>query len=134
MPSRELMVQNTHLKINTKLCGEVIKLAKGYAKVQLKTDAKMVADEEGLIHGGFIFGAADFAAMSAVNEANVVLTGSTCRFIAPSAKGDIIDFEANIVEQEGPKAVVEVVGHCHGRDIFTGSFKTYITKEHILKG
>ncbi|MEE8589230.1 MAG: PaaI family thioesterase [Sulfurimonadaceae bacterium] len=128
------MTQNTHLKINTKLCGEVLELAKGYAKVQLKTDAKMVADEEGLIHGGFIFGAADFAAMCAVNEPNVVLTSSTCRFIAPSAKGDVIDFEATIVEQEGPKTVVEVVGHCHGRDVFTASFKTFVTNEHVLKG
>ena len=134
MPSREVMVQNTHLKINNKLCGDVVELAKGYAMVQLKTDAKMAADEEGLIHGGFIFGAADFAAMCAVNEPNVVLTGSTCRFIAPSEKGDVIDFEATIVEQEGAKAVVEVVGHCHGRDIFTASFKTYVTSEHVLKG
>ncbi len=128
------MAQNTHLKINTKLCGEVVKLAKGYAQVQLKTDAKMAADEEGLIHGGFIFGAADFAAMCAVNEPNVVLTGSTCRFIAPSATGDVIDFEATIVEQEGAKALVEVVGQCHGRDVFTASFKTYVTNEHVLKG
>ena len=128
------MEQNTHLKINTKLCGEVIELAQGYAKVQLKTDDKMAADEEGLIHGGFIFGAADFAAMCAVNEPNVVLTGSTSRFIAPSVKGDIIEFEANLVEQDGPKGVVEVVGHCSGRDVFTATFKTYITKEHVLKG
>ena len=128
------MTQNTHLKINTKLCGEVLELAKGYAKVQLKTDAEMAADEEGLIHGGFIFGAADFAAMCAVNEPNVVLTGSTSRFIAPSAVGDIIEFEANLVEHDGPKGVVEVVGHCNGRDVFTASFKTYITKEHVLKG
>ncbi len=128
------MVQKTHLKINSKLCGEVVKLARGYAKIALHTDSKMVADEEGLIHGGFIFGAADFAAMCAVNDPNVVLTGSSCRFLAPSAKGDVIEFEATVSEQEAVKAVVEVVGHCRGRDVFTGSFKTYITKEHVLKG
>ena len=128
------MTQNTHLKIDTKLCGELIELAHGYAKVQLKTDARMTADDEGLIHGGFIFGAADFAAMCAVNEPNVVLTGSTSRFLAPSVQGDVIDFEAMVAEQEGAKAVVEVVGRCNGRDVFTGSFKTYITNEHVLKG
>ncbi len=128
------MAQNTHLKINTKLCGEVAELSEGHAKVTLQTDARMAADEEGLIHGGFIFGAADFAAMCAVNEPNVVLTGSSCRFIAPSIKGDLIEFEANVVEKEGAKAVVEVVGNCRGRDVFTGSFKTYVTKEHVLKG
>ncbi len=128
------MVQNMHLKIDSGLCGEVIELAEGYAKVQLKTDARMAADEEGLIHGGFIFGAADFAAMCAVNEPNVVLTGSISRFLAPSVKGDVIDFEATVAEQEGVKSLVEVVGRCNGRDIFTGSFKTYITNKHVLKG
>ena len=128
------MLQNTHLKINTNLCGEVLELIKGYAKVALKTDEKMAADEEGLIHGGFIFGAADFAAMCAINEPNVVLTGSSCRFLAPSTIGDTLEFEATVVEQDGPKAVVEVVGHCNGRDVFTASFKTYVTNEHVLKG
>ena len=128
------MTQNTHLKINTALCGEVVALRKGYAKVILRTDAKMAADEEGLIHGGFIFGAADFAAMCAVNEPNVVLTGSSCRFLAPSTKGDMLAFEATIVEQDGPKAVVEVVGHCDGQDVFSASFKTYVTPQHVLKG
>lgn len=134
MPSRNVMTQNTHLKINTKLCGELLTLDKGYAKVQLTTDNNMAADEEGLVHGGFIFGAADFAAMCAVNEPNVVLTGSSCRFIAPSMQGDTIDFEANVVEQDGAKAVVEVVGTCRGSEVFTGSFKTYVTKQHVLKG
>jgi len=128
------VVQNTHLKINTKLCGEVVELTTGYAKVRLKTDETMAADEEGLIHGGFIFGAADFAAMCAVNEPNVVLTGSSSRFLAPSMKGDVLDFEANVVQQEGTKAVVEVVGRCLSRDVFTATFKTYVTSEHVLKG
>ena len=128
------MSQNTHLKINTKLCGEVLDLTNGYAKVELKTDEKMAADKEGLIHGGFVFGAADFAAMCAVNEPNVVLTGSSCRFLAPSTIGDTLEFEATVVEQDGPKAVVEVVGQCQGRDVFTASFKTYVTNKHVLKG
>ena len=128
------MKQNTHLKINTKLCGEVVELTKGYAKVALITDENMAADEEGLIHGGFIFGAADFAAMCAVNEPNVVLTGSNCRFLSPSSKGDVIDFEAKVIDEDGAKAVVEVVGHCNGRDVFSGSFKSYVTNKHVLKG
>ena len=128
------MTQNTHLKINTKLCGDVVELAQGYAKVILKTDIQMAADEEGLIHGGFIFGAADFAVMCAVNEPNVVLTGSSCRFLAPSVQGDILEFKASVVEQEGPKAVVEVIGYCQDKEIFTASFKTYVTAEHVLKG
>jgi len=127
------VVQNTHLKINTAICGEVVTLRKGYANVILKTDATMAADKEGLVHGGFLFGAADFAAMCAVNEPNVVLTGSSCRFLAPSTKGDTITFEANVVEEDAPKATVEVVGTCKEREVFKGTFKTYVTPEHVLK-
>ena len=73
-------------------------------------------------------------AMCAVNEPNVVLTGSSCRFLAPSTIGDTLEFNATVVEQDGPKAVVEVVGHCQGRDVFSASFKTYVTAKHVLKG
>jgi acyl-coenzyme A thioesterase PaaI-like protein len=127
------MQQNTHLKIDNGLCGEVIKIEKGLAHVRLAATQQMAADHEGLVHGGFIFGAADFAAMCAVNEPNVVLAGSECRFLAPSRVGDVIDFEARIIESEGPKAVVEVNAKSGDRPLFTARFKTVVTKEHVLK-
>jgi len=43
----------------------------------------MAVDQMGLVHGGFTFGAADFAAMAAVNDPNVVLVSSECRFFKP---------------------------------------------------
>ncbi len=127
------MEQKTHLNIDNGLCGEVVEIEKGLAHVRLVTTQLMAADHEGLVHGGFIFGAADFAAMCAVNEPNVVLAGSECRFLAPSRVGDIIDFEARVVENEGPKAVVEVSAASGDRPLFTARFKTVVTKEHVLK-
>ena len=127
------MRQNTHLKIDNRLCGEVIRIEKDLAEVRLTTTPEMAADQEGLVHGGFIFGAADFAAMCAVNEPNVVLAGSECRFLAPSIVGDTIDFKATVVKSEGAKAVVEVEAFCQGRPLFSASFKTVVTKEHVLK-
>ncbi|MCJ7764640.1 MAG: thioesterase, partial [Thiovulaceae bacterium] len=62
-----MMLQNTHLKIDNSLCGEAVKIEQGLAQVRLVTTQQMAADSEGLVHGGFIFGAADFAAMCAVN-------------------------------------------------------------------
>jgi len=128
------MEQLTHLKIDTSLCGKLVSCSTKEAKVALQTDSRMVADAEGLIHGGFLFGAADFAAMCAVNAPNVVLTGSTSRFIAPSREGDLIEFTAKVTEEDGPKGVVEVVGVCLEREVFTATFKTYVTNEHVLKG
>ena len=77
------MKLKTHLKLDSTLCGEVVELEEGYAKVRLETTQGMAADERGLIHGGFTFGAADFAAMAAVNDKNVVLVEATSRFLAP---------------------------------------------------
>ncbi len=126
------MRQNTHLKINGSLCGEVTILKDGYAKIMLNTTADMAADAHGLIHGGFIFGAADYAAMVAVNKPNVVLAGSSCKFLAPSKTGDIVEFEATIVKSDGSRHLVEVKGVCRGKTVFSGEFKTVVTKEHVL--
>ena len=67
------MKLNTHLNINTSLCGKVVKLDTGYAEVLLHTTQQMSADSQCLVHGGFIFAASDYAAMSAVNDPYVVL-------------------------------------------------------------
>lgn len=128
------MKQKTHLNIDGSLCGDVVRIEEGFAHIRLATTAQMAADAEGLIHGGFIFGAADFAAMCAVNEPNVVLAASECRFTAPSQVGDTIDFEARVSDREGSKARVEVTGRSGEKGVFTGSFKTIVTKEHVLKG
>ena len=80
------------------LCGSIVDLKKGYAKVTLPCSKDMSVDNLGLIHGGFIFGAADFAAMAAVNEPTVVLIGSKTRFLAPAKIGDVVEFEAKANE------------------------------------
>ncbi len=123
---------NTHLKIDSKFSGVVVENKKGYAKIKLTTTKEMVADEFGLIHGGFTFSAADYSAMVAVNEPNVVLVGAEVKFLAPIKVGDIATFEANIIEQNGAKAKVDVVGKVEDKEVFRGVFKTYVTKEHIL--
>jgi len=124
---------NTHLEIDSKFSGKVVENKEGYAKIELTTTKDMVADEFGLIHGGFTFSAADFAAMVAINEPNVVLVGADVKFLAPTKLGDILILEAKIAEQDGAKAKVEVVGFVGEKEVFKGTFKTYVTKEHILK-
>jgi len=122
---------NTHLNIDNRFSGKVVENKEGFAKVELITTKEMVADDFGLIHGGFTFSAADYAAMVAVNEPNVVLVGADVRFLAPTKLGDIVIFEANIIEQDGSKAKVDVVGRVGEKEVFKGLFKTFVTKEHI---
>jgi len=127
------MILQTHLKIDNGLCGTVIALEEGYAAVELQTTPGMVADEQGLVHGGFIFGAADYAAMAAVNEPTVVLAASSCRFLAPSRVGDELLFKAKCTEKDGKKFHISVYGYCGETEIFSGEFKTVVTKRHVLE-
>ena len=93
----------------------------------------MLADKHGLIHGGFIFSAADYAAMLAVNERNVVLVGSDCQFLSPVKFGDIVNFTAKVRHKEGRKRNVRVTGHVLDIKVFDGEFKTVVTERHVLK-
>jgi acyl-coenzyme A thioesterase PaaI-like protein len=127
------MKQNTHLNIDSSLNGEVVKLDKGYAKVKLTTTDIMRADKEGLVHGGFCFGAADFAAMVAVNDPFVVLAKSEVKFLAPVRVGEIVEFEARVIEDDGRKYSVKVVGIVADKEVFDGNFSAVVLKEHVLK-
>jgi len=126
------MQLNTHLSIDNSLCGKVTKLINNYAQVVLHTTQAMVADERGLVHGGFIFGGADYAAMSAVNDPFVVLGASTSKFIAPVKVSDVVVFEASVVAQKGKKHELEVKAKVGDRVVFEGNFTTFVLDQHVL--
>ena len=127
------MQLNTHLNINTSLCGKVTRLESNYAEVLLHTTQQMAADNQGLVHGGFIFGAADYAAMSAVNDPYVVLGASTSKFIAPVKAGGAVLCKAVIVSEKGKKKVVEVQAFVDEKLVFEGSFTTFVLEKHVLE-
>lgn len=122
----------THEEIDHTLCGELEALEKGYAKVILHTTEAMGADSHGLVHGGFIFGAADYAAMAAVNEPNVLLSGSNTAFLAPVRVGDEVMFEAKARQTEGRRRDVIVTAFAYEVKVFEGEFHTVITENHVL--
>jgi acyl-coenzyme A thioesterase PaaI-like protein len=126
--------KNTHLSIDTSLCGKVTKLEQHYAEVVLHTTRQMAADERGLVHGGFVFGAADYAAMCAVNDPYVVLGASVSKFIAPVSVGDVVVCKASVTEERGKKRIVEVDAFVEGKRVFEGSFTTFVLERHVLEG
>jgi acyl-CoA thioesterase len=130
---KEEVYLDTHRMINRALSGDLEKLEKGYAKVRLLTTEEMRADSVGLVHGGFIFSAADFAAMAAVNEPNVVLAGADCQFLAPVRVGDEVIFEAEVRHSEARKRNVIVKAYSHEVKVFDAEFKTVVTEKHVLK-
>ena len=126
------MQLNTHLNIDTSLCGKVTKLEEGYAEVRLCTTQQMSADTQGLVHGGFVFGAADYAAMSAINDPYVVLGASSSKFVAPVKVGDAVLCKAKVVNTKGKKSVVEVEAFVNEKLVFEGDFTTFVLPSHVL--
>ncbi|MCB9663317.1 MAG: thioesterase [Alphaproteobacteria bacterium] len=124
----------THLRIDRGLCGAPGDLAEGSATVELRTTPSMAVDDRGLVHGGFVFGAADHAAMLAVNDPHVVLGSADTRFTAPVAVGDVVVLTATRTAVDRRKHTVEVVGAVDGRTVFTGTFATFVLDAHVLDG
>jgi acyl-coenzyme A thioesterase PaaI-like protein len=125
---------NTHLAIDQRLCGRVRDLDAGRSTVELSLGDEMRADSSGLVHGGFLFGAADYAAMVAVNDPNVVLGSAQVKFTKPSRVGDTLVFEARVDAAEGRKRTVSVVGRAaDGTEVFGGSFVCFVLDKHVLQ-
>jgi acyl-coenzyme A thioesterase PaaI-like protein len=124
----------THLDIVQGLCGTPVSLAAGSATVRLKTTDEMSVDSRGLVHGGFVFGAADYAAMLAVNDPNVVLGACECRFLAPVSVGQTIDLVATRSAQKGRKHTIEVTATVRAKTVFTGTLTTFVLDTHVLDG
>ena len=127
------MKVNTHLEIENTLCGKVTKLEKNYAEVLLHTSKQMTADNHGLVHGGFIFGAADYVAMVVVNDPYVVLGSATSKFLAPVRVGDVVLLKGSINVEKGRKKEVRVQAFVNETRVFEGVFTTFVLDGHVLE-
>ena len=124
---------NTHKDIDSGLCGKPVELEDGFAKVVLETLSSMKVDETGLVHGGFIFGLADYAAMIAVNHPNVVLGAADVKFTKPVKAGETAVAEARVESSEGKKSMVDVTVNVEGDTVFKGVFTCFVLDKHVLK-
>ncbi len=122
----------THKMIDKRLCGEPILLEKGKSMVELITTRAMQADHVGLVHGGFIFSLADYAAMIAVNHPNVVLGAADVKFLKPVKCGEKVVAEANVREIEKKKYRVAVSVVKNEEKVFEGLFTCFVLERHVL--
>lgn len=123
----------THQTINAALCGHALQVDKGYSRVQLLTTPAMAVDATGLVHGGFIFGLADYAAMIAVNHPNVVLGAADVKFLKPVREGATVIAEARVEEIQGKKHWVAVSVADQEEIVFQGMFTCFVLGKHVLK-
>jgi acyl-coenzyme A thioesterase PaaI-like protein len=137
------MIPRTHLALDRRLCGEPLDsegTAAGTARVVLTTVPEMAADAAGLVHGGFVFGLADHAAMLAVNHPNVVLGSAAVRFLLPVTVGERLVAEASLAETSGRRSrvLVEVrrdaAGGASGAGeaVMSGELVCFTLDRHVL--
>lgn len=137
------MIPRTHLALDRRLCGEPLDplgTAAGTARVGLTTVPEMAADAAGLVHGGFVFGLADHAAMLAVNHPNVVLGSAAVRFLLPVTVGERLVAEASLAETSGRRSrvLVEVrrdaAGGASGAGeaVMSGELVCFTLDRHVL--
>ena len=131
MKMREI---KTHKKTSDKYVGEPKSLSDGKALVSLETTQEMVVDEKGLIHGGFIFGLADYAAMLAVNEETVVLGSSEANFLDPVKLGDNLTARAEVKNDDKDLYNVKCIVKVEESDkkVFNGMFECHVLDQHVL--
>jgi len=123
---------NTHHLINPKLCGNPTNVGEGFARVEMVATDAMTADATGLVHGGFIFGMADYSAMLAVNDPNVVLGAAEVTFLKPVAVRETVIAEARVSDKKGKKQTVDVSVQRNGEKVFTGVFTCFVLEKHVM--
>lgn len=127
------MKVQTHGALNPELCGRPVELAPGRAVVEMAASVAMAADERGLVHGGFLFGLADHAAMLAVNHPNVVLASADVRFMKAVLVGDVLRAEATLKGEDRLARIVEVVVRRQDQPVLTGTFSCRVPERHVLE-
>ena len=122
----------THLGISARWCGEPLELAPGSARVGLTTLPEMAADEHGLVHGGFVFGLADYAAMLAVNHPHVVLVSATVRFRKPVRVGERLIAFAQTGDPAASRVTVAVTVSRNAEVVMEGEMGCAVLSHHVL--
>lgn len=122
----------THQLIDKELCGTPVMVENGKSRVEYTTTLRMAADDSGLVHGGFIFGLADYAAMLAVNHPNVVLGGADVKFLKPVKAGESVCAQASVTSTSGKKQMVSVVVEREDEVVFKGEFSCFVLEKHVL--
>lgn len=129
------MEVKTHLQAHQPLLGTPIEVIDGEkAIVKLVAIENMVVDNHGLVHGGFTFGLADYAAMLAVNDPNVVIGGADVSFVAPVKRGDVMIAEAKVSETRNKKRIVSVMVNVRDKTVFRGELTCFVLEKHVLSG
>jgi uncharacterized protein (TIGR00369 family) len=122
----------THELLDPELCGAPIETSTGRAVVEFVATSRMRADATDLVHGGFVFGLADHAAMLAVGAPTVVLAAAEMKFLAPVVVGDTVRASATTAESSGKKHTVDVVVSVGDKVVMESRMTCVVPMKHVL--
>lgn len=122
----------THRKADPRLLGKPVLMEKGKAVVELTATMEMAVDDRGLVHGGFTFGLADYAAMLAVNDPCVVIGSAEVKFTAPVKAGDRMVATGLVGSVEDRRRDVSVEVSVEDRVVLRGVMACYVLEKHVL--
>lgn len=120
-------------KISRSLCGEISEMAKNSAVVKFNPTQEMIADDNMIIHYGFIFNSASFCALSAVNEPNSIIIYSEVKFLSPLELGNEVTFKATALHSDLKKREVSVEGFLYNIKIFDAIFHIVVFEKSMFK-
>ena len=126
------MEVNTHEKADPRLLGTLVLLEKGTAVVELTATEEMAVDDRGLVHGGFTFGLADYAAMLAVNDPLVVLGSADVKFTAPVKVGESMVATGVVEAVDSRRRDVSVEVSVGEKVVLKGTMACYVLQRHVL--
>ena len=122
----------THLALDRRWSGAPVELREGAAVVSMTALPEMAADEQGLVHGGFLFALADHAAMLAVNDPNVVLVTAHVEFLHPVRVGEALRAHAEVVGTVGKARDVVCGVENEAGPVLRGQFRCVVPRRHVL--
>lgn len=119
-------------KINTHLCGTLTHMSKGKAEVEFLTQEDMQVDSK-ITHTGFIYSAASFCALCAIDKKNSIIIGADTKFLAPVEINQKITFRAKSIQEDIRKCEVQVEGFILDIKVFDGMFYIVILDKSFFR-
>ncbi|ANV98398.1 hypothetical protein BBW65_06140 [Helicobacter enhydrae] len=119
--------------LKSDLCGVILNHTEEEILTKFTPTKQMICDEDNLIHSGFIFNAANYAAMCLVNQPFSVTIGSEVEFLAPLEFEQEMHFVGVIKQSNNKKYEVRVIGNLLDIKIFEATFYIAIFDKQLFK-
>ena len=120
-------------EMSPNIVGELLELYRNKAVVKFTPNERMTMDESKMIHAGFVFNSASFAAMAAINKKYSVLIAADVKFLAPIELGHEVIFKAEAIQSDTNKCDVKVEGYLLDIKIFDSLFHIAVFDKKIFK-